>query len=124
MSMTLLSLLPSLPLIEKVGGTDMKKDLARKKKTQAPVKTGDRAMFGYMVTSASGTRQYKISFDAAKGAMYWRCSCPGCCAHGQCKHLDAAKLKGRKYGHQAQLPTRSQGQQAQSHGKALPAGAY
>lgn len=41
---------------------------------------------------------YRVSFDAAPGAGYWVCSCRGCIAHGQCKHLTAMGLYGRKMG--------------------------
>ncbi len=53
---------------------------------------------GFAVKSQSSNRLYKISYDAAPGAMYWVCACPGCCVHGQCKHLTACGLKGRKFG--------------------------
>lgn len=59
-----------------------------------------RYKFGFGVASQSSGRIYKISFDAAPGALYWKCSCPGCITHGQCKHLDACGLQGRKYGKQ------------------------
>lgn len=60
----------------------------------------DRYKFGFGVASASSGRIYKISFDAAPDALYWRCSCPGCISHGDCKHLKACGLKGRNYGKQ------------------------
>lgn len=60
----------------------------------------DRYKFGFGVASSSGSRIYKISFDAADGALYWSCSCPGCISHGDCKHLQACGLRGRKYGKQ------------------------
>jgi hypothetical protein len=50
------------------------------------------------IRSESGNRIYRISFDSAPGAMYWKCSCPGCIAHGHCKHLRAMGLPGRKQG--------------------------
>ena len=53
---------------------------------------------GYAVKSASSNKLYKISFDAAPGAGYFVCSCAGACIHGDCKHLRAAGLRGRKYG--------------------------
>ena len=53
---------------------------------------------GFGVKSESSHNIYKISFDAAAGAKYWTCSCRGNIAHGQCKHLTAAGLKGRKFG--------------------------
>lgn len=60
----------------------------------------ERYKFGFGVASSSGTRIYKISFDAAPGALHWKCSCPGCISHGDCKHLQACGLRGRKYGRQ------------------------
>jgi hypothetical protein len=59
----------------------------------------DRYKFGYIIAGSTG-RHYKISFDAAPGAMYWTCSCRGCISTGQCKHLTAAGLRGRQYGKQ------------------------
>lgn len=50
----------------------------------------------YEVASQSSNRVYRISFDMALQA--WSCSCRGCISHGQCKHLTAAGLYGRKYG--------------------------
>jgi hypothetical protein len=58
----------------------------------------DRYKVRYKVKSESSNSLYLISFDAAPGAGYWTCSCRGCIAHGQCKHLTAAGLKGRKFG--------------------------
>lgn len=55
----------------------------------------DRYKFGFGVASASSGRIYKISFDAAGGALYWKCSCPGNITHGRCKHLKACGLMGR-----------------------------
>lgn len=52
----------------------------------------------FEIGSASSDRIYRISFDVA--LMAWVCSCPGAITHGQCKHLSAAGLKGRKYGRQ------------------------
>lgn len=54
-----------------------------------------RARFGFGIASSSSGRIYKISFDDAPGALYWRCSCPGSIAHGRCKHLQSCGLKGR-----------------------------
>lgn len=53
---------------------------------------------GYAVRSESSGQLYKISFDAADGAGYWTCSCRGNISHGSCKHLEAAGLRGRKFG--------------------------
>ena len=61
---------------------------------------GPRYKFGFGVPSQSSGRIYKISFDAAPGACWWCCSCPGCIRHGQCKHLDACGLRGRSSGSQ------------------------
>jgi hypothetical protein len=58
----------------------------------------DRYKCRFKVQSESSGRLYLISFDAAPGAGYWTCSCPGCIAHGQCKHLTAAGLRGRAHG--------------------------
>lgn len=52
----------------------------------------------FTVRSESSGQLYLISFDAAPGACYWKCNCLGCIRHGQCKHLDACGLKGRKHG--------------------------
>ena len=57
---------------------------------------GYRYKGGFLIPSSDGRRNYKISFDLAQ--LCWTCSCPGCISHGQCKHLDAAGLKGRRYG--------------------------
>jgi len=69
---------------------------------------GPRYKFGFGVASESSGRIYKISFDAAPGACWWVCSCPGCIRHGQCKHLTACGLQGRAGGHQT-LFARKQG---------------
>jgi hypothetical protein len=50
------------------------------------------------VRSQSTNQLYRVSFDAAAGAGYWVCSCRGCIMHGSCKHLEAAGLRGKKYG--------------------------
>ena len=55
---------------------------------------------GFGVHSSTSNAIYKISFDAAPGAMYWTCSCPGNLRWGQCKHLTALGLRGRQYGRQ------------------------
>jgi len=56
----------------------------------------DRYKYRFKVRSASSNRLYLVSYDNA--AHYWTCSCRGNIRHGQCKHLTAAGLKGRKYG--------------------------
>jgi hypothetical protein len=48
------------------------------------------------IGSASSSRIYRVSYDAAPGAGYWTCSCPGNIRHGHCKHLEAMGLPGRK----------------------------
>lgn len=53
---------------------------------------------GFGVRSASSDRIYKVSFDTAQSC--WVCSCPGNIRHGDCRHLQANGLKGRKYGRQ------------------------
>ena len=58
----------------------------------------DRYKCRFTVRSESSNRLYMISFDVANGAGYWKCSCPGYLRTGQCKHLTAMGLKGRKYG--------------------------
>lgn len=69
---------------------------------QAVIKFPDSPRYkgGFGVKSSSSNKIYKISFDAAPGALYWCCSCPGCIRHGQCKHLTACGLRGRRYGRQ------------------------
>jgi len=52
----------------------------------------------FEVKSSSSDRVHRISFDAAPGAGYWTCSCPGNIRHGSCKHLEAGGLQGRKFG--------------------------
>lgn len=56
----------------------------------------DRYKGGFAVRSQSSNNLYKMSYDTAQ--QCWVCSCPGNIRHGQCKHLDACGLKGRKYG--------------------------
>lgn len=75
--------------------------LALRKRLQSsnnPLPDTDRHKVRFDVRSESSDQIYRISFDAAKGAGYWVCSCRGCIAHGSCKHLEAAGLQGRKYG--------------------------
>lgn len=52
----------------------------------------------FEVHSESSNNKYMVSFDTAPGAGYWKCSCMGYIRHGQCKHLSASGLKGRKFG--------------------------
>ena len=56
----------------------------------------DRYKKRFEVNSESSNRIYRLSFDVA--GPYWTCSCPGNIKHGQCKHLDAIGVKGRKFG--------------------------
>jgi len=50
------------------------------------------------IRSSSSERIYRISFDSAPGALYWKCSCPGNIRTGNCKHLKAMNLPGRFFG--------------------------
>jgi hypothetical protein len=56
----------------------------------------DRYKCRYKIASQDSGRVYTVSFDMAIEA--WSCSCRGCISHGQCKHLTAAGLYGRKSG--------------------------
>lgn len=56
----------------------------------------DRYKCRFKVRSSSSNSLYLISYDMAVG--YWTCSCRGNIRHGSCRHLEAAGLKGRKYG--------------------------
>ena len=56
----------------------------------------DRYKCRFKVKSQSSNSLYLISYDNAVGS--WTCSCRGNISHGQCKHLTAAGLKGRKFG--------------------------
>lgn len=58
----------------------------------------DRFKCRFQIGSETSDRVYRISFDAAPGACYWVCSCPGNIRHGNCKHLRAMGLPGRKQG--------------------------
>lgn len=62
----------------------------------------DRYKCRFKVRSESSNNLYLISYDSGPG--YWTCSCRGNIRHGSCKHLEAAGLKGRKYG-RTNLPT-------------------
>jgi hypothetical protein len=61
-------------------------------------KDTERYKARFTVKSESSNSLYMISFDAAPGAGYWTCSCRGNISHGQCKHLTAIGVKGRKFG--------------------------
>ena len=58
----------------------------------------DRYKCRFKVRSQSSNQLYLISYDNAPGAGYWTCSCRGNISHGDCKHLHAIGLQGRKYG--------------------------
>jgi len=58
----------------------------------------DRYKCRFTVRSESSNKLYMVSYDSAAGAGYWTCSCFGNRRFGQCKHLTAAGLKGRKFG--------------------------
>ncbi len=63
----------------------------------------ERYKMRFNIRSSSSNALHRISFDAAPGAGYWTCSCRGNISHGQCKHLTAMGLQGRKFG--KDLPT-------------------
>jgi hypothetical protein len=86
-------------------------DIQRRPKHE--VAPAGRYLHGFIITGESG-RNYKISFDTSQ--MCWVCSCPGCIRHGQCKHLTACGLSGRKFGKMKKIPTSSEVQ------KMLPPG--
>jgi hypothetical protein len=58
----------------------------------------DRYKCRFDIRSESSDSIYRVSFDAAPGAMYFKCSCRGYIRHGKCKHLDAMGLPGRSHG--------------------------
>lgn len=58
----------------------------------------ERYKMRFTIGSASSNRVYMVSYDAAPNAMYWTCSCRGNISHGQCKHLTAMGLNGRRFG--------------------------
>ena len=58
----------------------------------------DRYKCRIKVRSSSSNSLHMISYDAAPGAGYWVCSCRGNISTGQCRHLTALGLKGRKFG--------------------------
>jgi len=58
----------------------------------------DRYKCRFKIRSRSSNKMYLVSYDAAAGAGYWTCSCPGNIIHGQCTHLTEMGLQGRKYG--------------------------
>jgi hypothetical protein len=50
----------------------------------------------FTVNSASSDAKYMISYDSAKNAGYWKCSCRGNIRHGSCKHLTSLNLVTRQ----------------------------
>ena len=61
----------------------------------------DRYKCRFKVRSGSSNTLHLVSYDDAPNAGYWTCSCRGNISHGQCKHLAAMGLKGRKLGRSA-----------------------
>jgi len=61
----------------------------------------DRYKMRFEVRSSSSNAIHRISYDSAEGAGWWTCSCRGNISNGQCKHLTACGLKGRRYGRTA-----------------------
>lgn len=58
----------------------------------------DRYKHRFTVRSESSNSLYMVSYDDAPEAKYWTCSCRGNISKGQCKHLTAMGLQGRKFG--------------------------
>ena len=58
----------------------------------------DRYKCRFKVRSSSSNSLHLVSYDMAPNAGYWTCSCLGNIRHGQCKHLTALGLTGRKFG--------------------------
>jgi hypothetical protein len=52
------------------------------------------------IRSSTSNKIYRISFLVGPRSNYWVCSCLGYMRYGDCKHLQAMGLKGRKYGPQ------------------------
>ncbi len=50
----------------------------------------------FEVGSGSSDKIYRVSYDSAPGAGYWVCSCLGNLTRGNCRHLKAIGLPGRK----------------------------
>ena len=57
-----------------------------------------RYLCRFDIRSGSSNRIYRISYDSAPGSLCWKCSCPGNIRHGDCKHLQAMGLPGRRKG--------------------------
>lgn len=55
----------------------------------------DRYKCRHTIRSQTTNQKYMVSFDAAKGAGYWVCSCFGYRRAGHCKHLTASGLVQR-----------------------------
>ncbi len=87
----------------------------QKRSKQDVAVAGGRYLYGFLVNGSSG-QKYKISFDSAPGSMHWTCSCRGHIGHGQCKHLTACGLRGRRDGRLLDIPTPAEGQKTQSQG--------
>lgn len=58
----------------------------------------ERYKHRFKIRSESSNSLYMVSYDDAPNAKYWTCSCRGNIRNGQCKHLTAMGLQGRKFG--------------------------
>ena len=81
-----------------IGGTKMNGLSVVKDNAVETLPDTDRYKFRFKVRSGSSNALHLISYDNASGAGYWTCSCRGNISHGQCKHLTACGLQGRKFG--------------------------
>ena len=68
----------------------------------------------FTVRSETSDRLYTVSFNASPNTGHWCCSCKGCVTHGDCKHLRAAGLRGRKHGKNQDVPHWLDGEAEQS----------
>lgn len=49
------------------------------------------------IPNSDGSRYYMVAFLVGPHSNYFVCSCLGCIRFGQCKHLEAMGLWGRKF---------------------------